>query len=372
VSLKMLHTADNHLGMTFTNRDYPDDVSRQLVEARFENLEKLVNLAEEEKCHLIIVAGDLFHRVSVSTTHITKAVKILKRFSGIIALLPGNHDYYETNGPLWAKLKEIATEEMILMTEQAPYNLSDYGIDAVLYPAPCDGKHSSIHRLDWITKLAERPAAKWHVGVAHGSVHGVSPDFNEQYYPMEEAELVTCGLNHWCLGHTHIPYPNIQETGSVPYIYSGTPEPDGFDCRHEGSVWVTELQDNGTCFNRLIKTGQYRFVDIEKAVNDINEILSIADSIESDSKKTLVKLKLAGTLPEEDYRDRLKIINQVAETLFYLEYDDNELSIEIDASIIDGKYPQGSFPHHLLGRLIKLNETDAVQIAYRLIEEVKK
>ena len=46
MSLKVLHTADLHLGMTFGNRNYPEAVRQQLVEARYQTLELLVELAK--------------------------------------------------------------------------------------------------------------------------------------------------------------------------------------------------------------------------------------------------------------------------------------------------------------------------------------
>jgi DNA repair protein SbcD/Mre11 len=370
--LKLLHTADIHLGMTFKNRDYPEDVRRLLVEARFESLEKLVALAEENKCRLIIVAGDLFHRVSVPAAQVGRAVNILKRFSGVTALLPGNHDYYEPSGPLWSKLKELASEELVLLTEQKPYDLSDYGLDVVLCPAPCDGKHSTENRLGWLSGLTERPAGKWQIGIAHGTVKGVSPDFNDQYYPMEEAELASLGLDHWCLGHTHVPYPAVSETGKQPFIFSGVPEPDGFDCRHGGSAWLTEFEQGGNTFSRQLSTGQFRFAELEKTVGDSADLKALTKEIARKGEKTLVKLKLTGTLPEADYNGRGQTLNSLEEKVLYLETDESELTLEINASVIDSKYPQGSFPHRLLKRLSAMGEPDAVQAAYRLVEEVKK
>lgn len=372
VPLKLLHTADLHLGMTFKTRSYTEELRRQLIEARFESLEKLVSLAEEEQCQLLILAGDLFHRVNIAAADISRAVSILKRFSGITALLPGNHDYYEPHSPLWGSLKELASEDIILLTEQRPYPLDEHGIEAALYPAPCDGKHSAENRLAWIGRLENRPKATWHIGVAHGTVRGISPDFNDQYFPMEEAGLTACRLDHWCLGHTHVPYPNLKETGSHPFIFSGTPEPDGFDCQHPGSAWLTELKEDGSSYSRLLETGRFCFVELERTVTGRDELLALPAEFEAEGARTLVKLKLRGMLPEADYAERKAILRQIEEKVLYLETDDSELVMEIDAAVIDDKYPEGSFPHRLLGRLNEKADPEAVQLAYRLIEEVKQ
>ncbi len=370
MSLKLLHTADLHLGMTFKNRNYPEELRRQLVEARFACLEKLVNLAEEEQCRLLIIAGDLFHRVNIAAADISRAVNILKRFSGVSALLPGNHDYYEPHSPLWTTLSEISSEEIVLLKENRPYNLDDHGIEAALYPAPCDGKHSAENNLGWIGRPEDRPQAACHIGVAHGTVRGVSPDFNEQYFPMEESELTACKLDHWCLGHTHVPYPNLKETGQRPYIFSGTPEPDGFDCRHAGSVWITELEAGGSSYSKQVQTGQFRFVELERNIGSSADLRTLASEHAAGGDKILLKLKLRGMLPETDYAERMVFLRQIEDKVIYLETDISELIMQIDAAVIDNKYPQGSFPHRLLKRLSDKAEPEAVQVAYSLIEDL--
>ncbi len=372
--LQFLHTADLHLGMTFKNRDYPDEVREQLVEARFETLSELVERANKERCHLIIIAGDLFHRANVASAVIKRTVEILSRFQGCVAILPGNHDYYEPYGSLWSEFKERAPEELVLLTERKPYSLSEYGIEAVLYPAPCDAKHSSTNRLDWIKNLADKPRGKWHVAVAHGAVKGISPDFGSQYYPMQETELAALNLDHVCLGHTHVSYPDQKDAENKTFLYCGTPEPDGFDCHHTGRAWITEIDESGQSYSRLLETGRFCFLEIDKQVQAREDLEALQKELSghTDGKQTLVKLKLSGTLPEEDYNARYAIYTSLHEKLFYLEIDDSELVVEITPAVIAAHYPEGSFPYRLLNRLAKKGDPEALQTAYRLVEEVKR
>ncbi len=374
MSLKLLHTADLHLGMTFRNRDYPEEVREQLSEARFDTLAGLMTRANKEQCRLMIVAGDLFHRSYVAASVIKRAVETLSRFQGCVAILPGNHDYYEPYGSLWPEFKERAPEELILLTEKKPYPLHDYGIEAVLYPAPCDAKHSPTNRLDWIKELIEKPQGKWHIGVAHGAVKGISPDFESQYYPMEEAELAALNLDHICLGHTHISHPDQEEADSRPFIYAGTPEPDGFDCRHQGRAWITEVEESGHSLSRLIDTGRFCFTEVHGQIRNREDLETLQRDLANfaKTKHTLVKLKLSGTLPEEDYNARFAAYNSLREELFYLEVDDSELSVEITPAVIAANYPEGSFPYRLLNRLAEKDDPEALQTAYRLVEEVRR
>ena len=371
--LKLLHTADLHLGMTFKNRAYPEEVREQLTEARYETLARLVERANQEKCHLMVIAGDLFHRANVASETIDRVISILHRFQGCVAILPGNHDYYEPYGSLWSDLRERAPEELLLMVQNEPYPLNDYGIDAVLYPAPCTAKHSPSNNLDWIRNV-EKPEARWHIGVAHGAVKGISPDFEQQYYPMEEKELFSSGLHLWCLGHTHVRYPDREEAEKAFYMYSGTPEPDGFDCRHTGYAWIIEIDEEGKSIARSVETGRFRFVEMQKKVANLSDLEAVPRELAAHSVPldTLVKLKLSGTLPEEDYKSRRAFFDRLRETYMYVEIDESELTVEITPEVISASYPEGSFPHLLLTRLAEKEDREALQIAYRLVEEVKQ
>ena len=46
--IRIVHTADNHIGMPF--RQHEDDTRNQLLEERFEALERLIETANEQSC----------------------------------------------------------------------------------------------------------------------------------------------------------------------------------------------------------------------------------------------------------------------------------------------------------------------------------
>lgn len=373
MSLKVFHTADLHLGMTFGNRNYPEEVRRQLVEARYQTLERLVELANEEQCRIFLVAGDLFHRAQMPHDTIVRTVRSLSLFRGdLIVVLPGNHDYCDGYGNLWKEFRELSPDSLLLLTETAPYRLQDYGIDAVIYPAPCHRKHSGTNRLGWIRELAERPPARWQLGTAHGSLRGISPDFEEQYFPMDEAELAELRLHHWFLGHTHARHPHFEQVEGAVFCFSGTPEPDGFDCRHGGSAWITTLDDDGTASSRAVSTGRFRFMEIARELKGAAGLEELQEELRQAGGRVLVKLSLSGYLPEEAYVSRRRWFDEVRSDLLYLEEDESSLAMELSAELIDSHFPAGSFPHRLLLRLAEKDDPTALQLAYRLVNEVKR
>lgn len=371
--LKVFHTGDVHLGMTFRNRGYPEPVRESLVEARFTALSRLVELANREECQLFLVAGDLFHRNNVSREAVLKALEILSRFKGnCVAVLPGNHDFWDEFSPMWKYFQEHAFDNAIILSDTAPYDLKEFNLDLVLYPAPCHSKHSGENSLGWLKVLRKRPAARWHLGVAHGSVKGVSLDFDSQYFPMEEEELKELRLHHWCLGHTHVRYPDLEVSRQAVFTYCGTPEPDGFDCSHEGYARITLLDDQGNLESRSIVTGRFSFREIRREIASLEDLRELSRELSPGGENTLLRLALSGSLSREEYSQRQEIYQDLRDSLAYLEVDDSALALEITPATIAAEFTEGSFPYLLLTRLAERGEKEALQVAYQLVKKVKR
>jgi len=151
MTIKILHTADLHLGMKFA-RGYTPEVQERLVETRFDTLSSLIKIANKQDSDLLVIAGDLFHNPRVSRKDILRAADLLKRFEGrLILVLPGNHDYIQKGeDPLWPKFYEAVSENTVLLGEPKPYDLRRHDVDMIVYAAPCMSKHSSRNAIGWV------------------------------------------------------------------------------------------------------------------------------------------------------------------------------------------------------------------------------
>lgn len=370
MSLRLLHTGDLHLGMTFKTRGYPEELRQELVAARFRALERMVAQADQENCQLLVVAGDLFERCSVPEKTVLQAVEILARFGGICAVLPGNHDFINPHSTLWEHFQKNAPDNVLLLGEMVPYDLQDHGLDVTLYPGPCDAKHSPDNRIGWISVLPARPETRWHLGVAHGALEGYSPDFEQKYFPMQPAELAAAGLDFWLLGHTHVPVPPGESFQDQVFSYCGTPEPDGFDCQHSGSAWLLDVDDDGQVQGQAVETGYYRFLDWERHVHAAHDWGEIKKQLASYFPRGLVRLTVDGSMPREDFEKRHQAITELRETALYLEVNDFHLQMEITEQVIGELFAQDSFPYLLLQRLAERGDSKALQKAYSLVQEV--
>ncbi|MFH1943248.1 MAG: DNA repair exonuclease [bacterium] len=369
--MRMFLTSDVHLGMKFSG--YPS-VQQKLIEARFEALKRCVAIANDQDCELFVVGGDLFDRISVTKGDIQRAAEILGDFQGrLVAVLPGNHDFI-TQRPdgLWATFKGFADSHILILESSEIYPLRTYDLDANLYAAPCEAKHSEENKIGWIRAIEKDEDVLFHFGIAHGSLEGLSPDFDKNYYPMTESELLSCGLDLWLMGHTHIPYPPIPGRKSKVF-YPGTAEPDGFDCDHEGRGLLIEIDPDKQIKASFASTGAYRFYHEETAISswkDAEKIL--ARYSEPQHKNTLLKLKMKGRLPEEEY-ERLRVFRDSLEkNLCFFQFDSTEVSIKITPDVIDREFTEHSFPYRLLKALAETQDFEALQAAYELIQETRR
>lgn len=369
--MRIFLTSDVHLGMKFAG--YPS-VQEKLIEARFEALKRCVDIANDQECDLFVVGGDLFDRVSVAKGDIQRAADILSDFQGrLVAVLPGNHDFV-TQRPdgLWAIFKGFADNHVLVLESKKTYLLKPYDLDANLYAAPCEAKHSTENCIGWIRKSEKDNDVQFHIGMAHGSLEGLSPDFKRDYYPMTESELLSCGLDLWLMGHTHIPYP--AEPGPKSRVfYPGTPEPDGFDCDHEGNGLLLEIVEEGKIKPTFVSTGTYRFVHEEAEISfwsDGEEILG--NYSDSKHRNTLLKLKMKGRLPEEEYEKLCNIRDDLEKNLCFFQLDSSEVTIKITPDVIDKEFTEHSFPYRLLKGLSKSHDFEALQVAYELIRETQR
>lgn len=380
--LKIMASADFHLGMKFAG--YPD-VRERLAEARFETLQRLIDRANDDECSLFLIAGDLFDRVSVSARDIIRCAEILNAFNGpLISVLPGNHDFYSgSSSTLWTRFSETAGDRILLLRKPQVYDLDHYDLNILLYAGPCDSKHGKNNAVSWLKAAKDKREPtephRLHIGVAHGSIEGISPDAQGVYFPMKRSQLENAPVDLWIIGHTHRQHPNENhgsiktETASAGLLIPGTPEPDGFDCSHGGTAWLIEADEKGQIRFESMSTGTYGFhkeeYELEKAA-DLQRLLRRLQ--DPDGQRTLLRLKLSGRLSASQLSELRGHLEAAEQSLFYTHIDDSGLLEKIGEQTIEREFTQGSFPYRLLKSLIAKKDFEALQTAYALLKEQKR
>lgn len=364
MSLKIFHTGDIHLGMKFNG--YVDEIRGTLAEARFLSLENMIEKSNELATDIFVIAGDLFNTTKVAKRDIERSVKILNKFNGACVLvLPGNHDYDNDMMGLWEEFTKTPSEKILVINKEERYYLDDYDLDVVVYPAPCHSKHSKDNSLAWVKKEGIADSGKYHIGVAHGALEGLSPDIEGNYYYMEMDELNSIPTDLWLIGHTHVRYP-LQDRVVDGKIYNaGTPEPDGLDYSGEGSAWFISL-DQGSKIAEKVDTGVYRFFDKDFSIESDEDLDIIKDWIsKGDRIKHIIRINLSGRISKDAYSNLSSYYGDLEEKVFHLIIDDSDLKISINRETIKREFTEGSFPYEFLNGLG--HDEEALQIAYELL-----
>jgi len=371
MTLKIMHTGDVHLGRKFSR--YNDELSKKLEDTRYETLENIVIEANNRSCNLFVIAGDLFDKITMPEKDIIKTIDILEEFSGdAVLVLPGNHD--NKNIGVWKTFKDNIKGDILILEDEKSYDLERFDLDVIVYPAPCDNKHSSENKLQWIKEVAKRDTTNNEIGLAHGAIKGVSPDMTDDYFTMDKNELRSLNMDLWLMGHTHIPIPKTNDNDTVfnKKIYNaGTPEPDGFDCKHNGFAWYIEMNSKEDIKAELIETGKYSFEEINREIqteDDLNDLFEEVKNNKPENK--LVRINLTGRIEQDIHDKKNGYYNNIEDVTAYTRINDDDLNIKITKEKIKEEFPEGSFPFQFLNEMI--GEDKTLGIAYELIQEVKE
>lgn len=365
MQLTVMATADVHLGMKFASYG---DVQQKLIEARFASLSEIVRLANQSECDLLIVAGDLFDRVRVAIDVVERAAAILSEFDGAAAvILPGNHDYIAPDGDtLWSSFEKAAGDRTLVLEHPQRYPLDQFDLAVDLLAAPCDSKHAAQNHLPWMSSYEPETADRVAIGVAHGSVDGLTLDAEGLYFPMTQTELMSLPPDLWIVGHTHRPHFIEESRLVVP----GTPEPDGFDFSGAGSAALIRYSDSGLSVE-VLEPGEYRFRDIKIDLDAGGDIVSqIEQQVSRDA--TLSRIAIRGVVDSDALARYREARPKWESDALHLRIDDSELRQKLEQKDIDDQHPQGSFAHRLLSSLKADDDHEAIGEVIAILEELAK
>ncbi len=352
MSLRILHTADNHIGISFNQ--YPETARERLIEERFVSLERMVVVANDRKANFMVVAGDLFDKTTVTKTQIERAAKILGKFDGeAVLVLAGNHDFCEgPDSKLWKQFRTAAEGSRVLaLTESGTKDFESDDHTVRFYACPCPSKHGKEHTIGWVAD-AEKPVDTLHIGIAHGNVEGLGLDADQRYFNMADNDFRKAGLHTWLLGHIHVPAPAPGTTGKPLFFMPGIHTPDSVKCNHPGHAWWIEFETDGSCRHEQLTTGAIRFVRMNLDLNHANDIRDLRKKCGAlDAPNTILDLQLTGRLREEETTELNAMLSEISPAFLHFSQD-REIAPVLDASAISKRFPEGTLPSALLQALL--------------------
>ncbi len=373
--LKIFLTGDNHIGLKYLNHDKGEILREKRITA-FQNM---VGCANNENCDIFVIAGDLFENTyGISKKDIKRIIDMLSVFKGTVVVLPGNHDYYGSEVKVWQYFKDVinSCDNIKLITEYKPYELSCGDNNVILYPAHCTSLHSDSgeNNLGWIKNEKIIPDETYRIGIAHGAVEGKTIDREGEYFLMKRDELENIPVDVWLIGHTHVPFPrNLKEneysTGEKIFN-AGTHVQTDVSCDTDGECFIIEIAPDKTVKAKKFISGNIRFYRKNITVSAGELESKLTKELENYSDDSVVDIILNGAVTAEEYENRHNIISNILSRFTEGTYNDSALSRLITKEQIDAQFPETSFSAGLLKAL--LDDPKEAQLVYELLNSLRE
>ncbi len=197
--LKILHISDVHFDAVYGK--YSEIVRSELKSGVYIAFENAIDFAIENKIDLLVIAGDVNDRNTLSYKTENFVQKQLKRLADEqihTVILHGNHD--PSNGFEW----DLSPEFVHVADAPEPRTfefISKYQ-DKLL--VSCNGFRSKVELDSNISAFPVRELNTFHIGVMHSMVRDHLLDANHDNYMMTSlSALYSKGYDYWALGHIH-------------------------------------------------------------------------------------------------------------------------------------------------------------------------
>jgi DNA repair exonuclease SbcCD nuclease subunit len=303
LALKILHTADWHLGLRFAS--FGEDDGLKLTRARIEAVDKLLGLAESYAVNAVLCAGDIFDTPAPEELWWKGLLQLFQRRNWQdrpVFLLPGNHDPLQANS-VWsadhAFRRALPGWVHVVDRDHYEFPLSEA---ATIYAEPC---RSQAGADDLASRIAPRGAGdqKIRIGLAHGQTFDM-PGY-QMNFPISADAAQRRGLSYLAIGDTHafreLP-PKIS-----PTVYPGAPEPTKFGELDAGFVAVVFFPRHGRPpIVQRQQVGRWRWRD-----EHISSIADLERLRNEDLRDCVVRITLSMEASLAEFERIEKILNEL-------------------------------------------------------------
>lgn len=370
MSVRIMHSADHHIGIEFRNQP---ELRDRLKQERLDALRRIVTEANARSCDFLVVAGDLFENINVPQKLVREVCDILRAFSGEVLVVPGNHDYYEgRDSRLWKFFTDAAVGSNIhLLNSHQPETFHADGRDVIFYPCYCPSKHGQEHVISWVADIP-KAADALHIGIAHGNVEGLGRDDEGNYFNMRPEELRAAGVHCWLLGHIHAPSPQPGYVGRDLFFMPGTHTPEHVKRTTEGYAWFIDIADADSIRFERFRSGGIRFLRMEKQLHSLADISALSAALAHPEQGiTVLDLLLSGRLSNDEIEALKSLEAELKSKFLHISITSNIIK-RIDAGQIAAEFPDRTYPQRLLTRLADSPvDMQALQLAYDIIKSMK-
>jgi DNA repair exonuclease SbcCD nuclease subunit len=283
--LKVLHTADWHVGRSFGQ--FEADDAQKLARDRLSVIDRILGLADQYDVHAVLCAGDLFDSPNPDEPWwrgLAQSFGRRKTWTRPVILLPGNHDPL-TPDSVYSKNHAFrqALPAWVRVVDREDFQL-ELSHDAVVYATPC---RSTAGDKDLALSLPSRGDGdtRVRIGLVHGSTFDIEGHLTN--FPISREAPQARGLDYLAIGDTHS-FRQIPEGAVAPIVYPSAPEPTSFKEQDAGYVALVWFKRHGTA-PRIQRERVARWTWRDVTVRSMAELRALAAE---DLTSTVLRLRL--------------------------------------------------------------------------------
>jgi DNA repair exonuclease SbcCD nuclease subunit len=299
--LKLLHTADWHLGRRF--KSFPDDAQKKLSRARMDAVTRILDVARRNAVNAVLCVGDIFDDPDPSPDFWDGLACKFQEHQGPHAplfLVPGNHDPL-TPESVWAPAhpfrKRLPDWVHVVDRDDFSYPLSP---NAILYARPCRSK-AGENDLAMALPAREPGDERLRIGCVHGCTFDI--EGHQTNFPIRRDAGVQRGLDYLAIGDTHS-FRDVTDNLPVPTVYPGAPEATSFDEPGAGNVALVALFRRGARPRvQMEPVAFWRWIDVR--CRDMNELRRLLTNQGLDRHVVRLRLEMTVSLSEESEVERI-------------------------------------------------------------------
>ena len=296
IVLKLLHTADWHLGRRFPR--FGPEAAKTLSRARRDVLERIFLEAERNQVDAVLCAGDLFDTAQPDEDFKTALLTVLGKLkwkNRPVFLLPGNHDPLVAES-VWREpsfRKALPSFVHVVDQELVEVALPN---DCVLFAVPCLSRAGQDDPTASIPKRADGDE-RVRIGLVHGSTFDAG-DWKTNF-PISKDAAVDRGLDYLAIGDTHGFRFVPPDRKHPPTIYPGTPEQTAFDEHDAGHVALVFINRARQAMVQKRPVGQWKWEEL--TVKSMDELRLLA--MRTDLASRVLRLTLELRVSTQEYQE---------------------------------------------------------------------
>lgn len=364
--LKILHTGDIHLGISFAQLGAKAHEHRAIIER---TLLRIADLAITQQCDAVLCAGDLFDSNTPTESSIAVVERALRMLSDRhihTILLPGTHDFLTDTGVYRARHFERTMPTVHVFLTGEPEAITIPELDLTVHGRAPTFNKSTARPME---HLKASTGTTYNIAMAHGSVEIPGKSAPDDW-PIATSEIAHANMDYVALAHWHSPSDYSSE-GRRAY-YCGAPEPLRIDQQGGGSVIIAEW--NPTFSMEHVHIGERRIVretiTVTTAMTDADiqhEFDGIRQRLQGHLNETLLFVDVRGVRSEQLRIQHAEIEEEFARDLAFVSVND-ATRLALDEETLK-RFPKESLAHHFIADIERRMRETGTQEDRRVLEE---